>query len=1125
MATTNTTKYRQIKRLNLPEIEQEILAFWEEHNIFEKSIEARKGNTPYVFYEGPPSVNGLPGIHHVMSRTIKDMFCRYHSLKGKQVHRKAGWDTHGLPIELSVEKTLGITKEDIGKKITVEEYNQKCREEALRYKAMWDDLTHKMGYWVDMEHPYITFENNYIETLWWILKQFYNKGLLYKGYTIQPFSPAAGTGLSSHELNQPGAYQDVKDISATAQFKLKKSEQTAPLYEKATATANVYFLAWTTTPWTLPSNTALAVGKKITYCQVNTFNVYTFKPISVIIAKDLMHKYFKAEHAELEMDSYEAGSKVIPYRVVAEYTGTALEGMYYEQLLPYVQPEEGDAFKVVIGDFVSTEDGTGIVHIAPSFGADDMRMAQKYGLGSLTLVDKQGRFVKEVTDFAGIPVKNYDNVPDKEYRPVDIDIVVKLKTENKLFKSEKYSHNYPHCWRTDKPIIYYPLDSWFIRTTSYKERMVELNKTINWKPASTGEGRFGNWLENLVDWNLSRSRFWGTPLPIWRTEDGSEEICIGSIEELGAKVDEAIAAGLMEENPYFEMKDGKRVQKEGFDLHRPYIDRIVLLSSNGKPMHRESDLIDVWFDSGAMPYAQWHYPFENKEKFEENYPANFIAEGVDQTRGWFFTLHAIATMLFDQVSYKNVVSNGLVLDKNGVKMSKRLGNTVNPFEAVNTYGADANRWYMMSNSQPWDNLRFDIGGVQEVQRKFFGTLFNTYSFFSLYANVDGFSYEEAEIPVSERPEIDQWVISMLHSLTREVDKFYTAYEPTPATRLIQDFVVDHLSNWYVRLCRRRFWKSDNNQDKLAAYQTLYQCLETVLQLMSPVSPFFPDFMFRNLNGATQKHNAESIHLMDFPKAEESLIDEALEERMAMAQTICSMVLALRKHKDVNINVRKPLQRILIPVLEEGKRTQLEKVEDLILSEINVKEVEYVSDTSGIVTKSIKPDFKKLGRKLGKKMKAVNMALKGFTQEDIAQIETNGVYELEVAGEKIGINLDEVIIGSEDIQGWFVNSMNGLTVALDVTITDDLRDEGIARELVNRLQRLRKDMGFEVTDRIVVAFENHSILTTVLAKYGAYISNEILADSLEMVASLEEADTTVVEVEGESLRVKIERKIL
>ncbi|MEZ4883969.1 MAG: isoleucine--tRNA ligase [Chitinophagales bacterium] len=1121
MTTTDKAKYRQVKRLNLPEIEAEILAFWEKHEIFEKSIDIRKGNKPYVFYEGPPSVNGKPGIHHVMGRAIKDLFCRYHSLKGEQVHRKAGWDTHGLPIELAVEKTLGITKEDIGKSISVEEYNQKCREEALKYQALWGDITLKMGYWVDMDNPYVTFENEYIETLWWILKQFYDRGLLYKGYTIQPFSPAAGTGLSTHELNQPGAYRDVKDVSATAQFKVIHNEQSDLLYEKTEEGASVYFLAWTTTPWTLPSNTALAVGENITYLQVNTFNSYTFKPISVIIAKDLFSKYFNAENAALPLDSYEAGSKNIPYVIVGEMVGAALEGCRYEQLLPYAQPEDGDAFKVILGDFVTTESGTGIVHIAPSFGADDMRMAKKYGLGSLTLVDKQGRFVEAVTDFAGVPVKNYDDVPEKEYRAVDIDIVVKLKTENKLFKSEKYNHSYPHCWRTDKPIIYYPLDSWFVRTTEHKARMVELNKTINWKPAATGEGRFGNWLENLVDWNLSRSRFWGTPLPIWRTEDSSEEICIGSIDELAAKVDEAVAAGLMADNPYYEIKDGERVRKADFDLHRPYIDRIVLVSSTGEPMQREADLIDVWFDSGAMPYAQWHYPFENKEKFEENYPADFIAEGVDQTRGWFFTLHAIATMLFDQVSYKNVVSNGLLLDKNGVKMSKRLGNTVDPFEAIEKYGADANRWYMISNSQPWDNLRYDIEGVQEVQRKFFGTLFNTYSFFSLYANVDGFTYEEAEIPVSERPEIDQWVISMLHSLVKEVDALYADYEPTRATRLIQDFVNDHLSNWYVRLCRRRFWKSESNSDKLAAYQTLYQCMETVLQLMSPVAPFFSDFLYQNFNNATQKQKAESIHLTDFPVADDSLIDKALEERMEMAQTICSMVLALRKK--VNINVRKPLQKILVPVLEDSKRTQLEKVEDLILSEINVKEVEYVSDTSGIVTKSIKPDFKQLGRKLGKKMKAVNMAFQQFTQADIAKIEAEGVYEVEADGEKIGINLEEVIISSEDIQGWLVNTMNGLTVALDVTITEDLKQEGFARELVSRLQRLRKDMDFELTDRIVVTFETHPSLQSVLAQFGMYVCNELLADELLLAENL--TDATTIEADDVTLKVKIGKNIL
>lgn len=1110
----STPKYKTVKRLDLPAIDQEILAFWKENNIFEKSLQIRKGATPYVFYEGPPSINGKPGIHHVMSRTIKDLFCRYKNLKGYEVHRKAGWDTHGLPIELSVEKTLGITKEDIGTKISVEEYNQKCREEALKFKDIWDDITHRMGYWVDMENPYVTFENKYIESLWWILKELYKKGFLYKGYTVQPYSPAAGTGLSSHELNQPDTYVNVKDTTATAQFKIKRNEQSEFLFKndsraEADKTHDTFFLAWTTTPWTLPSNTALAVGAKIDYVQINTYNPYTHLPVTVIMAENLVSKYFKSENAALDLDTYEAGAKNIPFKIIGSYKGSELAGIRYEPLLPYVQPEDGDAFVVITGDFVTTEDGTGIVHIAPSFGADDMMMSKIHGLGSLTLVDKQGRFVPEVTDFAGRPVKNYDNVPDKEYRSVDIDIAIKLKKENKAFDIKKYEHSYPHCWRTDKPILYYPLDSWFIKTTAVKDRMVALNKTINWKPPSTGIGRFGNWLENLVDWNLSRSRFWGTPLPIWRTEDGNEEICIGSIAELHELAKKAYEAGFME-----------APLAEDFDLHKPYIDKVVLVSESGKPMYREPDLIDVWFDSGAMPYAQLHYPFENKELFENNYPADFIAEGVDQTRGWFYTLHAIAVMLFDSIAYKNVVSNGLLVDGKGVKMSKRLGNVVDPFEAITKYGADANRWYMMSNSQPWDNLRFTTTGVQEVQRKFLGTLFNTYSFFALYANVDGFTHSEAAIPVSERPEIDRWVISLLNSLIKEVDKNYADYEPTKATRLVQEFVGDHLSNWYVRLCRRRFWKGDYEKDKISAYQTLYRCVEVVTQLMSPVAPFMSDFIFKNLNEVTQNQNAESVHLTDFPVADDSLIDKALEERMQMAQDISSMVLSLRKK--VNIRVRQPLQKILVPILEASQQTQLEKVKELILSEVNVKEIEYVSDTSGIVTKKIKPDFKKLGPKYGRQMKQISGAIMNFSQADIVQLEREGSFELDVAfdGQKVTISPDEVQITSEDIAGWLVNTMNDLTVALDVTISEELKNEGLARELVNRLQKLRKDSGFEVTDRISLEIMHNATFDPAIEAFKAYICNETLTEKLVLSEKIDEP--IAIEIDDISLQLNIAR---
>ncbi|MDX2003267.1 MAG: isoleucine--tRNA ligase [Chitinophagales bacterium] len=1090
------SNYKEYKQLHLPSVDKEVLEFWQSEKVFEKSVENRASAQPFVFYEGPPSANGLPGIHHVMSRTLKDLFCRYKSLKGFKVERKGGWDTHGLPVELGVEKKLGITKEDIGVKISVEEYNEKCRQSVLEFKADWDRLTTNMGYWVDLDNPYITFDNNYIESIWWILKQLYQKGYLYKGYTIQPFSPAAGTGLSSHELNLPGAYRNIKDTSVVAQFKRVDKEE--------------YFLAWTTTPWTLPSNTALAVGENITYVKVKTFNPYTFLPVTVILAKDLMGKYFKPENAQLSLEEYEQGQKEIPYQVLEEVKGKDLAGIRYEQLMPYVQPTDGDAFKVIIGDFVSTEDGTGIVHIAPSFGADDMRVARQNGIGSLTLVDRRGRFVPEVTDFANLPVKNYDNVPEKEWdnkENTDIKIAIKLKQENKAFKVEKYDHNYPHCWRTDKPVIYYPLDSWFIRTTAVKDRMVELNKTINWKPASTGTGRFGNWLENLVDWNLSRSRYWGTPLPIWRTEDGQEELCIGSVEELKSEVEKSIKAGFMDKQ-----------LPENFDLHKPFVDAVYLVSPSGKKMVREADLIDVWFDSGAMPYAQWHYPFENKEQFEANFPADFIAEGMDQTRGWFFTLHAIGVLLKDSIAFKNVVSNGLLLDKNGNKMSKRLGNVVNPFETLDTYGADATRWYMMSNSQPWDNLKFDIEGIKEVQRKFFGTLYNTYSFFALYANIDGFKYREAEVPLENRPEIDRWIISLLNTLISEVDAAYDDYEPTKAARAIQDFVDAHLSNWYVRLCRRRFWKGEYNEDKIAAYQTLYRCLEVLAQLMSPIAPFFADRLFRDLNGVSGRQKAISVHLSDFPVSDPTVIDKALEERMQMAQDASSLVLSLRKKQ--NIKVRQPLNKILVPVINPSFKEQFQKVEHLVLSEVNVKEVEYLTDTSGIITKEIKPDLKKLGAKLGPKMKPVTQAIATFSQEDIRELEVNGEKALSIEGEQLLLKVDEVLITSKDIPGWLVASEGSITVALDITITDELKDEGNARELVNRIQNLRKEKDFNVTDRISLRVQRQPEINSAIDNFKDYICTEVLAENLSLVDAVNDGD--VLEVNGIFLNVAIHK---
>jgi isoleucyl-tRNA synthetase len=1069
LETNPQSGYPEPGSLNLPEVDKEISAFWQAEDVFKRSVSSRDGATPFVFYEGPPSANGKPGIHHVIGRTIKDMFCRYRTQKGFQVLRKGGWDTHGLPVEIAVEKSLGITKEDIGTKISVEEYNAQCRKEVLKYKDIWDDLTRKMGYWVDLDDPYVTFEPDYIESVWSILKKLYDKGLIYKGYTIQPFSPAAGTGLSTHELNQPGAYKNVKDTTVTAQFKLEGKE-------------DEFFLAWTTTPWTLPSNVALAVGPKITYVLIQTNNPYTSIPGKVWIAEALVGKYFKED---------EKGEK---WEVISSKKGSELAGTRYEQILPFVQPDNGKAFIVVEGDFVSTEDGTGIVHIAPSFGADDMRIGQQNGLGSLTLVDRQGKFVDEAGEFAGRYVKDYREDPD--YVNVDIDIAVRLKKENRAFRVEKYEHSYPHCWRTDKPIIYYPLDSWFVKTTAVKDRMIELNKTINWKPKATGEGRFGKWLENLVDWNLSRSRFWGTPLPIWRTEDGTEEKCIGSFEVLKAEVKKAVAAGFAKE----ELGDD-------FDPHRPYVDRVNLVSDSGKIMYREPDLIDVWFDSGAMPFAQWHYPFENSEKFNSNFPADFIAEGVDQTRGWFFTLHAIATMIEDKVSFKTCVSNGLVLDKEGVKMSKRLGNVVDPFTTLSNYGADSTRWYIMSNSQPWENLRFDLEGIEKVKRKFFGTLHNTYKFYALYANIDGFISVEKSIPVKDREEIDRWVISLLNSLISDVDEQLNEYEPTRAARLIQDFVTDHLSNWYVRLCRRRFWKGAYNNSKIAAYQTLRECLLTVSQLMAPLAPFYSDWMYRSIQIAEGALSEISVHLSDFPTADSKLIDIDLEERMSKAQLVSSLVLSLRKQE--SLKVRQPLQKILVPVLDNKTERQLTAVRDLILSEVNVKDLEFVRESEGVFTKKIKPDFRVLGPKLGKKMKQAAAVISAFDQEDIATLEKEGTIEILVDEQAFQIELNEVEISTEDMPGWLVANESGLTVALDITMTEELVNEGNAREFVNKIQNLRKDYEFEVTDRIHLTVENVEQFSKAAIRYKDYICSEILAEELIFTDTLENGTELVI----------------
>lgn len=1077
------SKYREFKQLDLPEIDREVLKYWDTHDIFKRSIRERPEDKLFVFYEGPPSANGTPGIHHVMARTVKDLFCRYHTMKGKRVERKGGWDTHGLPVEIKVEKELGITKDDIGVKISVEDYNKECRAAVMRYKEMWDDLTRKMGYWADLEHPYITFENDYIESVWNLLKNLHNQGLLYKGYTIQPYSPAAGTGLSSHELNMPGAYQDVTDTSAVAQFKVIRDAKSEFLY-KEKGEGDVYIIAWTTTPWTLPSNVALAVGKNIDYVKIKTYNPYTKLPVNLILAEELLPQWFKPEQANVSYANYKPEDKLIPYQILQKFKGSDLEHIRYEQLMPYVQPTDGDAFKVLLGDFVSTEDGTGIVHIAPSFGADDMRVGKLYGMGSLTLVDNQGKFVDEVTDFAGRYVKDYKDEAD--YRNVDIDISIKLKEENKAFNVQKYQHNYPHCWRTDKPILYYPLDSWFVRASARRERMVELNKTINWKPSHTGEKRFGNWLENLQDWNLSRSRYWGIPLPIWRTEDGSSEICIGSVKELEAEINKA--------NKQLHLH-----QSVPADLHKPFIDEIILVDDQGREMHREADLIDVWFDSGAMPYAQWHYPMENEEIFKNNFPADFISEGVDQTRGWFYSLHAIGSMVMDSVAFKNVVSTGLVLDKDGVKMSKRLGNVIDPFETLDSYGADPTRWYMMTNAQPWDNLKFDIAGVEEVRRKFFGTLYNTYSFFSLYANIDGFTYKEASIPLSERTEIDRWIISLLNTLIKEVDQQYADYEPTNAGRKIQSFVEDHLSNWYVRLCRRRFWKGDYTTDKIAAYQTLYECLVTVSKLMAPLAPFFGEWLYKNLNDATHLESADSVHLSMIPDVNEEAINAQLEQRMDYAQRISSLVLSLRKKE--KIRVRQPLQKILLPILDNNFEHQVELVKELILSEVNIKEIDYIKEGSGFLKKKIKPNFKTLGRKLGKNMKSASQIINDLSSVEINKIEQTGKYNLVIGSDVYDLSLEDFEISADDIPGWQVASDGPITVALDVTLTDDLLSEGIARELVNRIQNLRKNNDFNVTDRITVTIENHPEIASTVNLFKNYIALEVLADEITLKENL------------------------
>ena len=1137
-------KFAEYSKFDLSNVNKEVLKKWQDGDIFHKSLEIREGHPSFVFYEGPPSANGMPGIHHVIARSIKDIFCRYKTMKGYLVNRKAGWDTHGLPVELGVEKSLGITKEDIGKKISVAEYNAACRRDVMKFTKEWTDLTQKMGYWVDLENPYITYDNRYIETLWFLLKELYKKGLLYKGYTIQPYSPAAGTGLSSHELNQPGCYRDVKDTTCTAQFRILDPKP------EMTGFGEPFFLAWTTTPWTLPSNTALCVGPNITYVAVQTYNPYTGMPMTAVLAKDLQNVYFNPKAADLVLADYKPGDKLVPFKVVGEWKGPELAGMHYEQLIPWVNPGEG-AFRVITGDYVTVEDGTGIVHIAPTFGADDDRVAKASGIPPLMMIDKDGNrrpmvdmtgkfylledldpeYVQEhmnATDYdpwQGKFVKNaYDPTKGEKDETLDIEICMMLKAQNRVFRIEKHVHNYPHCWRTDKPVLYYPLDSWFIRTTACRERMIELNNTINWKPQSTGTGRFGKWLENLQDWNLSRSRYWGTPLPIWRTEDGAEEICIGSVEELYNEIEKSVKAGLMESNPYkdlnFQPGEYTKENYEKIDLHRPYVDDVILVSESGKPMKREADLIDVWFDSGAMPYAQIHYPFENKEIFDERkvYPADFIAEGVDQTRGWFFTLHAIATMIFDSVAYKAVVSNGLVLDKNGNKMSNRLGNAVDPFATIEQYGSDPLRWYMITNASPWDNIKFDIDGIEEVRRKFFGTLYNTYSFFALYANVDGFDYSEPDVDWKERPEIDRWILSLLNSLVKDVDGFLDTYEPTRAGRAISDFVNDNLSNWYVRLNRRRFWGGGMTTDKLSAYQTLYTCLETVAKLMAPIAPFYADQLFCDLISATGREKVASVHLSEFPVCNEALIDKNLEERMQMAQDVSSMVLALRRK--VNIKVRQPLQTIMVPVVDAHQQESLEAVKTLILNEVNVKELKFVDNAAGILVKKIKPDFKKLGPRYGKIMKTLAAAIQTMSQDEINAFEKAGTFTLTVEGQEAVIERTDVEIISEDIPGWLVANEGRLTVALDITVTESLRKEGLARELENRIQNLRKSSGYDITDKISVTVLSNEVMDEAIKDFNSYIANQVLAVSVEITDVI--SDATELDFEEFKLSVRIEK---
>ncbi|WP_433764918.1 isoleucine--tRNA ligase [Flavobacterium ginsenosidimutans] len=1125
-----STKFTEYKGLDLPTVASEVLDFWKKENIFEKSVTTREGAEPFVFFEGPPSANGLPGIHHVMARAIKDIFCRYKTQKGFQVKRKAGWDTHGLPVELGTEKELGITKEDIGKTISIEEYNEACKKTVMRYTDVWNDLTEKMGYWVDMEDPYVTYKPKYMESVWWLLKQIYDKGLLYKGYTIQPYSPKAGTGLSSHEVNQPGAYRDVTDTTIVAQF--KTLPETLPSFLQGFG--DIHILAWTTTPWTLPSNTALTVGPKIDYVLVKTFNQYTFEPINVVLAKNLVGKQFGKgfflSEDDADFDNVKNGDKKLPYKILTEAKGADLVEIRYEQLLPYVLPYQNaeNAFRVISGDFVTTEDGTGIVHTAPTFGADDAKVAKEAkpevppmlvldeNGTAVPLVDLQGKFTSHVGDLAGKYVKNeYYDAGQAPEKSVDVEIAIRLKEENKAFKVEKYVHSYPHSWRTDEPLLYYPLDSWFIKVTDVKDRMFDLNETINWKPKSTGEGRFGNWLKNANDWNLSRSRYWGIPLPIWRTEDKTEEVIIGSVEELYNAIEKSIEAGFQKENPFkgFEIGNMSESNYDLIDLHKNVVDAITLVSASGKPMKRESDLIDVWFDSGAMPYAQWHYPFENKDKIDGNkdFPANFIAEGVDQTRGWFYTLHAIGTLVFDKIAYKNVVSNGLVLDKNGIKMSKSKGNTIDPFKTIAENGPDATRWYMIMNANPWDNLKFDLEGIAEVKRKFFGTLYNTYSFFSLYANIDGFKYAEAEIPLNERPEIDQWIISELHSLIKFVDECYEDYEPTKATRAISDFVQENLSNWYVRLCRRRFWKGEYAKDKIAAYQTLYTCLLTISKLSAPVAPFFMDKLYRDLTTSTGTEDFASVHLAEFPKFVENFVNKTLESKMQKAQTISSLVLSLRKKE--MIKVRQPLQKVMIPVLDDNQRAEIEAISDLVKAEVNVKEIELLDDASGILVKQIKPNFKALGPRFGKDMGLISKEIQGFSADQINQLDKQGTLDIVIAGNSVTLSLEDVEITSQDIEGWLVANSNGITVALDITLTEELKNEGIARELVNRIQNIRKDSGFEVTDKIKVQIKRNGILEDAVSKNEDYIKSETLTDELVFADTLENG----TEIEFDDIR--------